>query len=90
MIRSWKFVFIATAVTLGIASQAFAQSYDPDDGTGNLVLSDQVAVAPINHSTSGDGLYAFAMASRGRATMIRNYFSPSLTGGGILGYKQAR
>ena len=63
MIRKATLVLIAVA---GIASPALAQSWDPDNGTGNLVTVTNGAAAhqAISHRS---GRNAFAMVPRERA-----------------------
>jgi hypothetical protein len=48
----------AMAIATAISSPAFAQSYDPDLGTGN------VAPAPVAYADTASGANAFAQAPR--------------------------
>ena len=87
MMNKWKLITIFTVATIGIASPAFAQSYDPDEGTGNLVAwshqgTDSRKQAAINRN----GIDAFAMVPRADMRDISNL--PEHTGGGTLGYNQ--
>lgn len=53
--------FIATSIVLTVlASPAFAQSFDPDNGTGN------VSITPQNDS----GIRAYAMAPRAHSAHV--------------------
>lgn len=86
---------VAAAVT---AAPAFAQSFDPEAGTGNVAQFSYAPVAPQNdriavrqggHSRMAarqNGLHAFAMVPGGRSGVDAN--DPALTGGGSLGYNQ--
>jgi hypothetical protein len=97
MISLSKLALIA-AVTAAIATPAFAQSFDPEAGTGNALpfaytpiapQSGKFAVQQANHgkmTARQSGLHAFAMvpgtSSRGNSN------DPALTGGGSSGYNQ--
>jgi hypothetical protein len=99
MLDKLKRAAIVAAATLAITSPAFAQSFDPEAGTGNVASEpvDQQA----NPARTGpraarfSGLYAFVPGRAGRVivaaprsavTVDRN--DPALTGGGSLGYNQ--
>jgi hypothetical protein len=96
MTRISKLALIA-AVTAAIATPAFAQSFDPEAGTGN-VLSFSTPIVVQNgkvaaHQTSQgkiaarrSGLNAFAMVPGAAAGSNAN--NPALTGGGSTGYNQ--
>ena len=94
-----KRIVIVAAATLAITSPAFAQSFDPEEGTGNIVSgpvdqqADPVRIGP--RAARFSGLYAFVPGRAGRTIMAaprsavtvdRN--DPALTGGGSLGYNQ--
>ena len=91
---------IATlAVTSLAATPAFAQSFDEDDGTGNLLtLSAQSTAAhvAVRHAsartTHRNGLDAFAMEPRWhfapRVQTPVDSDDPAITGGGSDGYNQ--
>jgi hypothetical protein len=97
MISLSKLAVIA-AVTAVIATPAFAQSFDPDVGTGNVLpfaytptapQSGKVAVHQASHSKMANrqsGLHAFAMVPG--TSSVSNPNDPALTGGGSLGYNQ--
>jgi hypothetical protein len=87
-------IIAATAAT--IASPAFAQSFDPESGTGNVlafryestaVQNKKVSVRRDSQMTAREsGLHAFAMVPGGSSSTDPN--NPALTGGGSLGYNQ--
>ncbi len=90
---------LAVAAALAaIASPVFAQSFDPDLGTGNLVpFSYAPIAAPRDHVTvrrtdaatfarRRKGLDAFAMVPTVPPSDDPN--DPALTGGGSLGYNR--
>jgi hypothetical protein len=97
MTRLSKLAVIA-AVTAVIATPAFAQSFDPEAGTGNVLpfaytpiapQSGKVAVQQVSHgkmATRQSGLHAFAMVPG--TSSVSNPNDPALTGGGSLGYNQ--
>jgi hypothetical protein len=88
MTNNSKLALIATVVALGIASPAFAQSFDPDAGTGNVISIGRPAVAWPTKRTAAhlQGLYAFAMVPHSQAAVDSN--DPTLTGGGSVGYNE--
>ena len=85
----------SVAVATFLASPAFAQSFDPSIGTGNVVSSyydnggglHAGAAQPQNQQVAvhRSGLNAFASVP-GAASGIDN---PALTGGGSTGYDQS-
>jgi hypothetical protein len=90
---------LIAAVTAAVAaSPAFAQSFDPEAGTGNVVQFSYAPTAPQHNSIAvrqgrrsenvarQSGLHAFAMVPGGRSGFDSN--DPALTGGGSLGYNQ--
>ena len=88
MTNNPKLTVIAAVAALGIASPAFAQSFDPDAGTGNVMSIGGRGVASPTKRTAAhlQGLHAFAMAPLGQAAKDSN--DPSLTGGGSVGYNE--
>jgi hypothetical protein len=76
-----KFLTIVGLLTV-IATPAFAQSFNPDRGTGNVLPFAYAADAQSNAYAKGDD--AFAMAP-GEKTNLDTY-SPANTGGGSEGY----
>lgn len=91
-----KLALIA-AVTTAIATPAFAQSFDPDNGTGNVlsfstpsvVQNAKVAAHPTSQgkiAARRSGLHAFAMVPG--ATTGSNASDPALAGGGSAGYNK--
>ena len=81
--------FLTTLAVLGVfATPAFAQSFDPDTGTGNvLTFARTSAAAPKNERIAGgrSGLHSFAMVPGPPAFDSE---SPKATGGGSLGYNE--
>ncbi len=78
---------LATMTALAIfASPSFAQSFDPDNGTGNVLAfsykpnTQRKAVRP----TAQPGVDSFASVSRFQT----NPNEPALTGGGSVGYNE--
>ena len=61
MIRKATLVLIAVA---GIASPALAQSWDPDNGTGNIVTVSNGVAAQQQASGHRSGRSSFAMVPR--------------------------
>jgi hypothetical protein len=98
MTRFSTLALIAAVMAAASASPAFAQSFDPEAGTGNVVQFSYAPIAPQNdriavrqgrHSrmtARQNGLNAFAMVPGGRSGRDAN--DPALTGGGSLGYNQ--
>jgi hypothetical protein len=81
-----KFLTIFAVLSV-IATPTFAQSFDPEFGTGNVL--------PFSHKSTDnegksafrqDGLRAYAKApSKG---LVGNSDAPSATGGGSIGYNE--
>ena len=81
--------FLTTlAVLTTLAAPAFAQSFDPDAGTGNALPFAYTPAARQDHKIAArqSGLHAFAMVPGPGAAFNPN--SPALTGGGSLGYNE--
>jgi hypothetical protein len=81
--------FLTTlAVLTAFATPAFAQSFDPDNGTGNVLSFSQKSTAPHKVITAvrPSGLHSFAMVPRHDPAFNSN--SPEATGGGSLGYNE--
>jgi len=97
MISLSKLAVIA-AVTAVIATPVFAQSFDPDVGSGNVLpfgsaprVAQTGRIADRQDSHVGmtarrSGLHAFAMVPG--ATSGFDSSNPAITGGGSLGYNQ--
>ena len=91
MTNKSKTAMLVTLAIIGITSPTFAQSFDPDNGTGNVLsFTNQAtesyahAIPEIRHKTVTKhrvGFDAFAMAPQGSD-------DPVLTGGGSLGYNE--
>jgi hypothetical protein len=78
----------ALAVPTAFAAPAFAQSFDPDAGTGNVLSFVPTPTAPHDHKIlpRQSALHSFAMVP-GRGSVF-NSESPANTGGGSLGYNE--
>jgi hypothetical protein len=63
MITKSTFAFIAAIAVVGVASPAFAQAFDPEMGTGNIVGVNIGPAAPQQRS----GLQAYARVPDTRA-----------------------
>ena len=68
-----KFLTVLTVLT-AVASPAFAQSFDPDTGTGNVLSFEGKLAAPRNDKfiVHQDGIRAYGMAPRSHATVTRH------------------
>ena len=102
MTKKAKLALIAAlAVTRLAATPAFAQSFDADDGTGNVLTftsqsaAPDVAVRYANaRSTRRNGLDAYAMEPRRqshfapRVQMPADSDDPTITVGGSAGYNE--
>jgi hypothetical protein len=81
-------MFIIAALVAGIATPAFAQSFDPDNGSGNIVWRH----APVNQNgaagQNGDSSYASApkMGFTGNGSIKTDDLGR--TGGGSTGYNE--
>jgi hypothetical protein len=53
MINKSKFIMIAAVMTIAVASPAFAQSFSPGDGTGNVL--------PLEYGPDGTKLNPWAL-----------------------------
>ena len=81
--------FLTTlAVLTAFATPAFAQSFDPDNGTGNVLSFAHTPTAPHDQKTTQrqSGLHSFAMVPAPGSAF--NPDSPAATGGGSLGYNE--
>jgi hypothetical protein len=97
MIRISRLAIMA-AVAAVIATPAFAQSFDPEVGTGNVLpfgraphvaQTGKIADRQQSQGTMTarrSGLHAFAMVPGATSAFDSN--SPAVTGGGSLGYNQ--
>jgi hypothetical protein len=87
-----KTILAALAVVTVMATPSFAQSFDPEVGTGNVMSfrSEPAASQNDRFALRHNGRKAFAAAPRARAALrpISNPNSPANTGGGSLGYNE--
>jgi hypothetical protein len=93
-----KIAVLVTLAAIGVASPAFAQPFDPDIGTGNVLsLTDQstasyaqalpaISVHQKRVANRHEGHDAFAMAPRAQRGSVAD--NPADTGGGSLGYNE--
>jgi hypothetical protein len=86
MITNTKLALIAAIAAVGIASPVFAQSFDPDMGTGNLVASSAGPAASQAENFTSRGLQAYAMIPS--AQPVSTSIDPAATGGGSRGYNE--
>jgi len=89
MISKWKLaaIVITTVAKMASVSPALAQSFDPETGTGNvLMLSNQATVTHEQAAVRQSGIDAFAMVPRVQAGVALE--DPVNTGGGSIGYNQ--
>ena len=86
MTNKSKLILIAAVASLGIASPAFAQSFDPEAGTGNVLALGAASPASGHEriAVRRSGLEAYAMIPRTQSDPSVD--NPALTGGGNLGY----
>ena len=86
MISKWKVaaIIITTVAKMAFVSPAFAQSFDPDIGTGNVLMLNNQATVPHKHAAvRRSGIDALAMAPRLQGVASED---PASTGGGSIGY----
>ena len=83
-----KNLLTTIAVLTAFATPTFAQSFDPDNGTGNVLSLPHKSTVPVNvvAAVRQSGLHSFAMAPGHHAAFNSN--SPAATGGGSLGYNE--
>jgi opacity protein-like surface antigen len=77
-----KFLTILGLMTV-VATPAFAQSFDPDNGTGNVIN-----VPALEQAGRADASSAYAQAPKIHAQRkaVVDRYSPTVTGGGNEGY----
>ena len=77
-----KFLTILGLLTV-VATPAFAQSFDPDNGTGNVIN-----VPALEQAGRADASFAYAQAPKMHAQRkaVVDRYSPTVTGGGSEGY----
>jgi hypothetical protein len=79
-------------VATSLAFPAFAQSFDPDNGTGNLVAGGITVAAPARTiSTPGSrtlGEEAYALSSRRKVNLDIELPNADNSGGGSPGYNE--
>ena len=78
-----KLAVMLAIATLGLASPAFAQSFDPAIGTGNNV---PFSYQQTNHGVPSAARKLYDMVPSASSTVNSN--APADTGGGSTGYNQ--
>jgi hypothetical protein len=83
-----KLIMIVALTASVMATPAFAQSFDPDAGTGNVLSFsyEQTAQQNTKIASRQSGLDAYAMVPGTSSAVDSN--SPAVTGGGSEGYNQ--
>jgi len=76
----------ALAVLTAFATPAFAQPFDPDYGTGNVLSFSHTTPHKVIPARRPNGLHSFAMVPGPGSAFNSN--SPGATGGGSLGYNE--
>jgi hypothetical protein len=90
MIRMSKLTLIAAIAAVSIASPAFAQSFNPRDGTANVMPfsygpgGSRVFIGSAAPVQNPNGLNSFAMVPGDQPAATSVY--PGATGGGSAGY----
>jgi hypothetical protein len=92
MIRMSKLAIVGAIAAVSIASPALAQSFNPRDGTANLLpfsygaggAREYVGSAAVPAGQDQSGLHSFAMVPRDPPAW--SSVSPGATGGGSEGY----
>jgi opacity protein-like surface antigen len=84
-----KLIAIVAVAASVMATPAFAQSFDPDAGTGNVLSFSSEPTAQHNNKIAGrqSGLNAYAMVP-GTSRSASDSNNPAATGGGSEGYNQ--
>ena len=89
MINKWKVaaIIITTVAKMAVVSPAFAQSFDPEIGTGNvLMLNSQASVPHKQAAIHRSGIDALAMVPHVQGGVASE--DPANTGGGSIGYNE--
>ena len=89
MTSKWKVaaIIITTVAKMAFVSPALAQSFDPEIGTGNVLMLNSQAGAPHEQAAvRRSGIDALAMAPRVQAGVASE--EPANTGGGSIGYNE--
>ena len=69
MINKSKFIMIAAVMTIAVASPAFAQSFSPGDGTGNVL--------PFAYGPGGTKLSPWALMDARRNHLYDYAYAPN-------------
>ena len=75
--------FLATSVVLTVlVSPAFAQSFDPDNGTGNVLSFGAQSISPQNDN----GIRAYGMVRRARSPHVMTHHKEGAAYSGAWGF----
>ncbi|HEY6023156.1 MAG TPA: hypothetical protein VIV34_03150 [Pseudolabrys sp.] len=81
--------FLTTlAVLTAVATPAFAQSFDPDNGTGNVLPFSATSTATHHEKSAANHNAMRAFASAPGFGSVANQDAPQATGGGSVGYNE--
>lgn len=83
-----KKILTTLAVLTAIATPAFAQSFDPENGTGNVLPFSHGATATHNDRSAVNQSATRSYAAVPGFGSIGNADSPQATGGGSAGYNE--
>lgn len=84
-----KKILTTLAVLTAIATPAFAQSFDPENGTGNVLPFSRGATATHSDRSAVNQSAARSFAAvPGFGGSIGNQDAPQATGGGSTGYNE--
>ena len=90
-----KKLFGIVIVATSISFPAYAQSFDPDNGTGNIVSAITAPAAEVTGSVAQkSGTEAYAMSARRKVNADASYAAEPVrqdnggTGGGSAGYNE--
>lgn len=89
-----KKLFGIVIVATGISFPAYAQSFDADNGTGNLISAIAAPAPVVTGSVTRSGTEAYAMSARRKVNAEASYNAEPAgqdngsTGGGSAGYNE--
>lgn len=83
-----KKILTTLAVLTAVATPAFAQSFDPDNGTGNILPFSHGATAAHNDRTAVNQSAMRSYAAVPGFGSIGNLDASQATGGGSIGYNE--
>ena len=83
-----KKILTTLAVLTAVATPAFAQSFDPDSGTGNVLPFSGTATVAHNGKSAANQSAMHAFAAVPGFSSIGSPDAPQATGGGSAGYNE--